>query len=503
MTTQTGSSYYQRGLELAEAGKYQEGLNCLCEHLRVAPHDAQALSDAGAILHCLGRTDDAIGYLTKARGLLGDSGEVVWNLVEAYLAGGMATEAAGLLDDMERLGILNVDVLNRTATMLLDQGKKGQAVEVLLRSYRLWPEQEVLRPILDVIRSNRPKVAFFRNGEGDDGALADVCEFVRQRFQTEFHPGGDAEGVAERMRHSDIAWFDGGGEMAVEASRLGGHGRIIVSLRRSDVRDRWAREVRWENVDILVEIGSSAVEEMLLAQVPDIRSRTRLVVIPNGINLDRYILRRRERGKHLACLGCLGMEANPAFLLQCMQKLHYIDPGCRLFFSGRFESPALEQYAQYMVRTLDLTAVVSFEPYPGDLDRWLSDKHFIVASGIGESQVEALLAGMACGLKPVIHNFPGADKLFPPRYLFNIAEQFCEQVLRGDYEPEQYRRFVEGHYRIDEQLKRINGVLLQLETEIELHRATAPACERTVPPGGGTPRTDSFPAAASRNTMKL
>ena len=79
MTTPTGSNgvpkcegsclgspdYYERGLELAEAGKYQEGLNCIREHLRAAPNDAQALNDAGAILHCLGRTGDAIGHLAK------------------------------------------------------------------------------------------------------------------------------------------------------------------------------------------------------------------------------------------------------------------------------------------------------------------------------------------------------------------------------------------------------------------------------------------------------
>jgi glycosyltransferase involved in cell wall biosynthesis len=162
------------------------------------------------------------------------------------------------------------------------------------------------------------------------------------------------------------------------------------------------------------------------------------------------------------------MEANPAFLLQCMQKLHYLDPAHRLFFAGTFESPALEQYVRYMVGTLGLTDVVSFTPCPGDLNGWLSDKHFIVASGIGEGQVEALLAGMACGLKPVVHNFPGADKLFPPAYLFNIAEQFCEQILSGGYEPESYRRFVEERYPLAEQWRRVNGILTQLETEIEL-----------------------------------
>lgn len=468
MTTETDSSYYQRGLQLAEKGRYQEGLNCIREHLRAAPHDVQALNDAGAILHCLGRTEDAITYLARARDLNGGSGEIVWNLVEAYLGGALASEAASLFDDMERLGILNIDVLNRTATMLLDQDKKGEAMEVLLRSYRLWPEQEVLKPILDVVRGKRPKVAFLRCGSGEDGALADVCEFVQQRFATEFHAGADPAGMAERMQWADICWFDGGGEAVVQASRQVERKKRIVSLRRCDIRDRWAKQVQWENVDILVQIGSSAVEEMLLAQVPEIRNRTRLVIVPNGVNLDRYLFRRRTHGKSLACMGCLTLEANPAFLLQCMQKLHYIDPQYRLFFSGVFESPSLEQYVRYMVQTLDLGGVVFFEPHAGDLNGWLSDKHFVVAGGIGENQVEALLAGMACGLKPVIHNFPGAEKLFPSRYLFNIAEQFCEQVLSQDYECENYRRFVQERYPLQEQLRKVNGILTQLEMEIDL-----------------------------------
>lgn len=472
MAAQTDSSDYQRGLQLAETGKYQEGLNCIREHLRTCPHDAQALNDAGAILHCLGRTDDAIGYLARARDLNGSSGEIVWNLVEAYLGGALASEAASLFDDMERLGVLNVDVLNRTATMLLDQGKKGQAIEVLLRSHRLWPEQEVLKPILDVVRAKRPKVAFVRCGNGADGVLADICEFVERRFAAKFEIGADPARVAELMKWSDICWLDGGGEMIVEASRQVERTKLIVSLRRCDIRDRWSKQVQWENVDILVQIGSSAVEEMLLPQVPDLHNRTRLVVMPNGVNLDHYLFRRRTHGKSLACMGCLTMDANPAFVLQCMQKLHYIDPQYRLFFSGRFESPSLEQYVRYMIQTLDLAHVVFVEPHPGDLNAWLSDKHFVVAAGIGENQVEALLTGMACGLKPVIHNFPGAAKLFPARYLFNIAEQFCEQVLSQDYEPESYRRFVQERYPRQEQLKIVNGILTQLETEIDLRLLT-------------------------------
>ncbi len=495
MATRTDSNFYRRGLELAEVGRYEEGWQCLRDYLQESPQDAEALNDAGAILHCLGRTQDAIGLLTQAHRLQAHSVEIVWNLVEAYLAGGRAAEAAQLFDDLEAAGTLGIDVLNRTATRLLDQGNKGLALDVLLRSYRLWPGQEVLRPMLEAIRHQRPKVAFFRSGMGEDSVLADLCKFVQQRFPTDFYEGHGAEGIERLLRWSDIAWFDGGGEMLIAASHWDGlpfplapdvtgscspgarpgceAPRIVASLRRSDVRDHWAKDVRWENVSVLAQIGSSAVAEELLAQTPDLRRRTRLVVVPNGVNLRRFPLRRRDRGKHLACLGCLTMEANPGFLLQCMQKLHYLDCGYRLSFAGAFESPLLEQYVRHMVRTLGLADVVTFESHPGDLNAWLSDKHFVVAAGIGENQVEALLVGMACGLKPVVHNFPGADQLLPPQYLFNIAEQFCEQILADDYQPQQYRSLVEQRYPLEQQLQRVAGILNQLEAEIELQAAAA------------------------------
>jgi len=130
MAGQTDTNSYQRGVELAEVGHYEAALNCMREHLRGDPDDAQALNDTGAILHCLGRSADAIEYLRKAYQLRGESGEIIWNLVEAYLAASKASEAASLFEAMERAGVLNVEVMNRAATMLLDQGKNGEAVEV-------------------------------------------------------------------------------------------------------------------------------------------------------------------------------------------------------------------------------------------------------------------------------------------------------------------------------------------------------------------------------------
>ena len=142
--------------------------------------------------------------------------------------------------------------------------------------------------------------------------------------------------------------------------------------------------------------------------------------------------------------------------------------------------------------------MVFFDGWQEDVNCWLQDKHYIVSSSVGESQGMGLLEGMACGLKPVIHNFPGAGQIFPSEFLFNIAEQFCEQILADRYEPKKYRRFVEENYSLKDQLTKINRIFTQLEAEIDLHPGKAEICSAAGP--GFSAHSESGPAPFSDMT---
>jgi glycosyltransferase involved in cell wall biosynthesis len=150
-----------------------------------------------------------------------------------------------------------------------------------------------------------------------------------------------------------------------------------------------------------------------------------------------------------------------------MQKLHYMDPEYRLFFAGQFQDVAIEQYVRYMVDTLGLRDVVIFDGWQEDVCSWLRDKSYIVSTSFIESQGMGILEAMASGLKPVIHNFPGAKEIFPSGYLFNIAEEFCDRIVSASYEPQKYRKFVEDKYSLKDQLARINNILNQIENKID------------------------------------
>lgn len=148
---------YQKAQEMAEAGKHAEALEYIQEYLNTNHDDAEALNDAGAILHCMRQSEEAISHLVKARSLKKDSAEIIWNLSEAYLAVGNAEQASQLFDDMEEMGILNCEVLNRTATVFLDAGCPEDALKMLSRSLQLLPsQQEMLQPIIEII-SNKIK----------------------------------------------------------------------------------------------------------------------------------------------------------------------------------------------------------------------------------------------------------------------------------------------------------------------------------------------------------
>ena len=143
---------YQEALDWAEAGEHGKALGFIQSYLEDMPDDAEALNDAGTLLWGQGLSKEALVYVEKARQLEADSPAILWNLFEIYLSLDQGTDAIKLFDEMERLDILQVDALNRAATVLIDSGELPDALSTLNRSLALEPRQAILEPIIEVLR---------------------------------------------------------------------------------------------------------------------------------------------------------------------------------------------------------------------------------------------------------------------------------------------------------------------------------------------------------------
>ena len=461
------SGAYERACQLYEAGHPDEALACLRAHLAEQPDDGRALNDAGAMLYAAGHLDEAADFLRRAVDCLGDAaGEALWNLVEVLLAAGRPADVLPLFDALGRAGLLTADVANRVATACLDRGDVPAGIEALLASFRLSPDQDRLLPLYEKVRGLRPKVAFFCE-TGDGKFINDIYAFAGARFETRFWRGGSTEEMFRMLQWCDIAWFEWCTSQVVEASQMPKVCRTIVRLHRFEAFRPWPEQVRWENIDALVTVGNSTVHERLLQKVPDLAARTRIVPILNGVDLDRFSFVDRPRGKNLACVARIHIIKNPMLLLQAFERLHAADPQFHLYFAGDYQDDGiLENYMRYAVQEMGLQEAVHFDGWQEDVAAWLEDKHYLVSSSIVEGHPVGVIEGMARGLKPVIHIFPGCRDFFPPEYLWRTVDEFCTRILADTYRPAEYRDYVAQHFPLKRQLDAINALFLEFEQNL-------------------------------------
>jgi glycosyltransferase involved in cell wall biosynthesis len=213
---------------------------------------------------------------------------------------------------------------------------------------------------------------------------------------------------------------------------------------------------------------------MLRQAVPDIEDLTQVTRLSGGVDLDACPFSPREPGRDLAWVGEINHDNSPTLLLDCFHRLHREDAACRLFIAGVFADDALQAYLLNAVAELGLAEAVRFDGWQADMPAWLADKHYVVSTRLIQAVPQEVLKGMACGLKPLVHTYPGCHSVLPDEYLFSSSEEFCRLVTEGAYEPESYRRFVAERYDVKADLRRMAEVLRSVEARVPRAEEKAP-----------------------------
>jgi len=484
-------------LQLAERNDLNGALACIQEHLASCPRDGEALNDVGAILLAMGRHLAAVEFLQQAMEITGDP-RCLANLAEAHVAGGQPAEAMDLFAKLYAERLLTPEFANRTAQAFLTRNDVGGAIEALLASRAAWPEQDVLAPMLTNLRHLRPRVAFFCD-TNQLTFLQDIFPYVSHRYETHFCTDYSPTEMARLMDWCDIAFFEWATEQVVIATNLPqpprGGCKIVVRLHKYEAYLPTLRQIRWENVDDLITVGNSAVREQLLSQVPDLERLTRVHVIPNGVDIARFPFVDKPRGKNLVAVASIRWVKNYPMLLQCFHTLLQRDPDYKLFFAGGWADDTLQQYLRHMVRELGLSDAVRFDGHieQQDMPAYLADKHYLVLSSLIEGHNCSLLEGMAMGLKPVVHAFPGAAGQYPAEFLWRTQADFCRMVADDACNPRDYRAYIEDGFTVERQLKSVDALLRRLESDIP-RRVIGPSRPEGVSPpaGGGQAFYDQF-----------
>jgi len=182
----------------------------------------------------------------------------------------------------------------------------------------------------------------------------------------------------------------------------------------------------------------------------------------HGIEPHRFSYRKHTPSLSIACVSPLTAAGNPSLLVQIAAALAKTDPDYRIHVAGDAPGIQVKTYLEHATRSLGIGETIQVDAGSKSLDSWLEDKDYVLSTSIAETSGRSVFVGMAKGLKPVVHNWPGAARLFNPDALFNDVESAIERITQESLHSQEHRDFVLERYGARKQSDAVEDFLVSV-----------------------------------------
>ena len=131
-------------------------------------------------------------------------------------------------------------------------------------------------------------------------------------------------------------------------------------------------------------------------------------------------------------------------------ELFKIDNNYKLHIVGEIVEKELEYYFfNFIKKNKMANNIKHYGRIANDkLSEFMENMHYVLCTSIFESTGIGIVESMATGIKPIIFNFPGAENLYPKKWLFMDTNSFINNILNSQYNPKEYNKFVLENYSI-------------------------------------------------------
>ena len=225
---------------------------------------------------------------------------------------------------------------------------------------------------------------------------------------------------------------------------------IIVRAHDIDLHTGNFRGVHWEWVNHLVFVGEH-MKDKFLPQM-DIPESVKVHVIPHGINTKRFTFREKPKGNKIAWVGNINWPKSLNLALQVLAE----NSEYELHVVGSSLDRWQKWYVDEFVKRNNLKFF--YQPSVESINDFLDDKDFILLTSQKEAFSFAIGEGMAKGLKPLIHNFPGAEEVWPKKYIWNKVSE-AKIMLEEDFRPREYKYYIDQTYPLSKNLEEYNKLI--------------------------------------------
>lgn len=270
-------------------------------------------------------------------------------------------------------------------------------------------------------RISGQKIAIFAS---IDTFIKEIAQSLAEDNEVRFYKNSSKQEMKSLMEWADVSWFEWCDQLVIEATKLKKTCKIVCRLHSYEAFTEMPMLVDWGKVDVLIFVNAS-VQKIIQEKY---NLTVEQVVVQNGLDVHKYVIPGDKiYTKKIASVGYINYKKNPSLLLYCFDKIHSFDNEYTLHIAGKHQDPRIELYFKHYLKNNPLP--IYFDGWVEDMASWYADKDYVISTSLFESFHYSIAEGMASGLLPLIHNWFGADMLYPQEYLFRTPDD-CLRLLQ-------------------------------------------------------------------------
>lgn len=282
------------------------------------------------------------------------------------------------------------------------------------------------------------KPAYFSTGR--------IAYLRRQGHEVSILPGFDSAACSK----ADLVWTEWCNEVVFEAAASGVCKRLVLCMRGYDV---WfpLELLNWKSVDALV-CESPPLRNLFLSRFP--LASVRIEVIPSGIDLSKFQFQERSP-KNIIAMAARA-DYGKGFQLAVEWVRSRPDVELHVAIALPESNPRLMGYLKHAA-----PSNLHVHPPTFDVGAWFNKigASYLLSCSLWETFGYSIAEGMACGLKPLVHDFPGARELWPTETVWRTFAEL-NALLLSPIKSQEYRAFIEEVCDGEKQSQKFSRLLM-------------------------------------------
>ena len=167
-------------------------------------------------------------------------------------------------------------------------------------------------------------------------------------------------------------------------------------------------------------------------------------VVHNGVDLGDYpesLAATPKEPNSIAYLGYLNHKKGVELLAQAVVAL----PGHTFHIGGAFQEERFRVYWEHFLAENGIKNVLN-HGWIEDVPAFLAEKQYIISTSPWEGCPWNVIEALACGVAPLVHNWPGAQELFGNQFVWGTTNTLRYRARYLEPDPQELRGYVAEHF---------------------------------------------------------